>query len=250
MYCQASRARVRATTVPLAVILAVMAAAAPRAARGAIIPLSQSHLLTASVTLDNTTVDDSDAGSTIGPVDAEARASILVPDNNALAELVLTFGSGTISGLLSGDASGMPWTSPVTDRASGNFEYRFMVSEPTPYRLSGLVRIYGRYLGDTGSAELRLTEDGVRIGGNAISSPPPFPSGGAATFDNQGTLLPGRTYALNGSIVAGMVVEPFTNLTFSITDAEFALTVPEPSAVCLAAPVALCLLARRRCPRA
>ena len=245
MQYHAPRKSTSPAVATVAVVLALVAAAAPRAARGAVIPLSQSHLLTASVTLENTTVDDSDAGSTIGPVDADARAAIPIPGNNALAELDLTFGSGTISGLLSGVASGTPWTSPVTDRASGNFEYRFMVSEPTPYRLSGLVRIYGRYLGDTGSAEVRLTEDGVRIGGNAISLPP-FPSGGGATFDNQGTLLPGRTYALTGSIVAGMVVEPFTNLTLSISDAEFALTVPEPSAACLLAPAALYLVASRR----
>jgi hypothetical protein len=246
MHCRPSRARRFAAVYAVAFALSVLAAVAPRAARGEIIPLSQSHLLTANVLVGDTGVSDREEGSTIGPIHADARAGDL--SNNAVSTLDLTFGGQTISGQLSGDANGIPRPTANEMHADGRFEHTFTVSAPTPYTLSGLVRIQGRYLGDAGSAELRLTEDGVRIGGNGVSAPGPGLPGIVATFDNQGTLLPGRTYALTGAMTAGMVVEASSNLTFSNSDVEFTLTVPEPTALCLLAPAALCLLARRRCP--
>ena len=232
-----------AAVATVAVALAVVAAAAPRVARAAVIPLSQSHLLTANVLVGDTGVSDREEGSTIGPVHAEARTGDL--NNNAVSTLDLTFGAQTISGQLSGDANGTPGPTANELHADGRFEYTFTVTEPTPYTLTGLVRIQGRYIGDVGSAELRLTEDGVRIGGNGISAPP-VPLGAVATFDNAGTLLPGRTYALTGTMTAGMIVEASSNLTFSNSDVEFTFTtVPEPSAACLLAAASLCLLTRR-----
>ena len=46
-------------------------------------------------------------------------------------------------------------------------------------------------------------------------------------------------------MTSGMVVQAFSNLTFSMSDVEFTLTVPEPAAVGLLVPAALHILSSR-----
>ena len=237
--------RISAAVITVATALAVMAAAAPRAARGAVVPLSQNHLLTARVQIGDAIATDSDTNSTIGPVNG-ADASVVGAGASAVTTLTFSPGPQSISGHLSGRTDGQPSGTALTvARSEGTFEYTFGVTEATPFTLSGQVTIAARYTDDVGRAELRLTEDGVRIGGGVIGPIPGIP-GGASPVVGAGTLLPGHTYALTGSMLAPMDIDPLGNLEFSNADVEFTMAVPEPAAACLLAPAALSLLARRR----
>jgi hypothetical protein len=239
--------RISAAVVTVGVVVAVMAATAPRAASAAVIPVSQSHLLTAHVKVGDAVADDSDTGATVGQVTgADARAAMGL--DNALTTLDFLPGDRTISGHLSGDANGQPSGSGVTEaRSDGNFQYTFTVTEATPFTLAGQLGVQGRFVDDAGRAGLLLTQDGVRIAGTEIGAAPGIP-GGFFTVADSGTLLPGHTYALNGSLIAAVNVDPHGNLEFSNSDVDFNLTVPEPAAACLLALAALPLLARHRRP--
>jgi len=185
------------------------------------------------------------------PVDARAQA--FNQGANATTTLHADLGPQAIAGSLTGNATltagaPVPLLTHFEAHADGSFTLTFNVTEATPYALNGRVAISSRFFDDSnGRAELALTEDGTRLAGAAVG--PGGPTGGTANFVNTtGTLIPGRTYALIGSLETPARADMLTLEHFADSVVEFNLTtVPEPTTTAaLLIPGALLLLARRR----
>jgi hypothetical protein len=137
---------------------------------------------------------------------------------------------------------------------------QFTVAQPTPYTLSGRVRMNADAPRSLGMFAISFNLGGTGPAGETeqiasvlYNSPPP--SGFGATIDEPlsaaGTLLPGWTYGVGAFVAGDASVSRFYDFEQFIDGRiDFALTVPEPgAAVGLGVVAAGMLLARHPEPR-
>jgi hypothetical protein len=223
----------------------VVVRAVPLSAAAALVPLAESHELTARGMIDGVTTDQVVPGSTsspFSPVDITATAPASV------ARLYVTFDTRSIVGGSFGTSTIRPSDAdPVTFRevsAVGTFGMTFSVTEAVPFTLSVELGTFNEFRGDVGRARLTFEEDGVAITGGDTG--PDGWDNSLLPFDARGVLLPGRTYALTGAVDTSVRTAGRGVLHNSESHLSFHLMLPEPTFPALAAPGVMLLLARRR----
>jgi hypothetical protein len=132
---------------------------------------------------------------------------------------------------------------------NGTFNYAFSVTEATPFTLGGTIAATGGELNmDFGSARLSLNQDGAPV--FSIDSVPGLArtiyGNGPTPAPVTGTLLPGHTYTLTGTVESSVETSAISFAHTSNTSIDFTLTVPEPTTGALVASAGLLLLRRRR----
>jgi len=181
--------------------------------------------------------------------DATPHAAVSADQGVVFGETSI-FGSVGMNLRISGNPTAAGNARTLTDT-------QFTVAQPTPYTLSGRVRMNADAPRSQGSFVIRFNLAGTGPAGETeqiasvlYSSPPT--SGFGATIDEPlsaaGTLLPGWTYGVDAFVAGDAGVSRFYDFEQFIDGRiDFALTVPEPgAAVGFGVLAAGALLARRR----
>jgi hypothetical protein len=180
--------------------------------------------------------------------DATPHAAVSADQGVVFGETSI-FGSVGMNLRISGNPTAGGTARSITDT-------QFTVAQPTPYTLSGRVRMNADAPRSQGSFVIRFNLGGTGPAGeteqiaSALYSSPPT-SGFGATIDEPlsaaGTLLPGWTYGVDAFVAGDAGVSRFYDFEQFIDGRiDFALTVPEPAAVGFGVLAAGMLLARRR----